>query len=275
MALPFISRAPSAKEVEVLRLLLSTFCDGHGGLTSQGGSLPDWRQIERVVAAIFKGRAAENKGIFDVTILSDADANVDYGFSVKSKGLTRRTALADLTSGGRVYMELSNSPAKFWDALKRSRVAEADFRARRRPDVIGNTVLQTVQAWHREAAAAYGGRHPQRTLDLAHSAYLVFSYKKREEALPEYQVHSFDLGFPAGIRWRYKSENCLSGEDPNHPGETLFDWYAVSGGQLKYYPRATRARFSSPIFTLLPPKPVSLLEKAAMCFPKEWAKVAK
>ena len=275
MALSFISRAPSAQEVDVLKLLLSTFCDGGGGLATPTGSLPDWRQIERVVAAMFKSRAGENKGVFDVIVLSDAVGGGDFGLSVKSKELKRSTALADLATGGRVYMELSNSPAKFWDALKAKGIAEADFRARREPDLVGNTVIETVQAWHREAATAYGRQPARRTLDLAQSAYLVFSYRKRESALPEYQVHSFALDFPAGIRWRYKSDNCLSGEDPGHPDEDLFDWYAVSGGQLKYYPRAARARFSSEIFTLVPPKQVSLLEKAAMCFPEEWKKVAR
>jgi hypothetical protein len=82
--------------------------------------------------------------------------------------------------------------------------------------------------------------------------------------------HAFDLAFPPNIVWKYTSSRCLRGFDPSYPEETLFDFYLLSGGQLKYYPRASTARFSSEVFELAEPKRISALARASRMYPAAW-----
>jgi hypothetical protein len=62
----------------------------------------------------------------------------------------------------------------------------------------------------------------------------------------------------------------LRGYDPTYPDEVLVDWYGLSGGQLKYYPRASEAKHYTEQFQLLLPKMVSISEKASVYWPKAW-----
>jgi hypothetical protein len=54
----------------------------------------------------------------------------------------------------------------------------------------------------------------------------------------------------------------------------LFEWYGESGGQLKYYPLAVNAIWSSGRFQLEPLKNVGhgILAKVAAYFPQLWSK---
>jgi hypothetical protein len=270
MPVPFIDRAPTQAETEIFRLLMSCFCDGSGNLKAEGCTLPDWRQLERVVAEALNGVGPENKDVFDVVVQSPDHGGSDFGFSVKSKELSRVGAIGDLATTGRVYMELCNSPAKLWDPLKRKGITEEDFRNQQNPEIVGQEVLNTVVSWKHQAANDWQRRH-NRTLDLNRSVYLTISYSKPRPDRPrEYQFHSFDLPFPQRLSWYYISDRCLRAEDPLYPGEVIFDWYGLSGGQLKYYPRATTARYSSSRFTLLNAQSVSLSRKAATLWPQEW-----
>lgn len=59
---------------------------------------------------------------------------------------------------------------------------------------------------------------------------------------------------------------------------TLFEWYGESGGQLKYYPLAQNALWTSERFQLEPLRKdaeYGLLEKVAMYFPELWAKACR
>lgn len=272
MSIPFVTRPPTVAETELLRLAMSTFCDGSGQTREADSTTrPGWRDFERVIAAILKGKAPENKEVFDVVVPSTRRRNVEYGISIKSKELSRASAIGDLDSGGRVYMELSNSPAKFWDALREKGLTERHFNHKDQAALFGATVLEVVESWHQQARARSASLTSSRHIDLAKSIYLVISYSKpRNGSSRQYQLHSFDLSFPAGIKWDYLSPKCLRGFDPQYPDEVLIDWYALSGGQLKYYPRATSSRFYSRPFSLLVPVPVSIPEKAARYWPQEW-----
>ena len=57
-------------------------------------------------------------------------------------------------------------------------------------------------------------------------------------------------------------------------GGTVFEWYGESGAQLKYYPLAETATWSSPIIQLeplpLPPSEYGLLARVKQYFPKQW-----
>ncbi len=267
--LAFIDRQPTSYEVERLRLLLSTFCDGSG--MNDGGSMPGWRDVERSVAEALKGRASENKDVFDVIL--NYTSTQDVGLSIKSKNLAGREAIDKLACGGRCYMELANSPAKFWQKLAQIGLTESDYRSKKSAPKFGAAVISTVNSWHIEAASEYE-KASGRRLNLNSSLYLTLSSGRgKGSAGPVYQWHSFPLSFPQGIRWEFKSEKCLSGYDPANPNEVLFDWYGLSGGQLKYYPKGISALFSSPQFSLERTSQISLEEKAARCFPELWGKI--
>lgn len=270
MSVPFLTRPPSDHEVERLRLVLSSFRDGCGQLQDAEGTLPGWRDYERAIASVFGGSAPENKGVFDVFVRSTENTSTDYGYSVKSKELSRVGAIEDLSGSGRVYMELSNSPAKLWAAVKAAGSTEADFHSGLRADQIGRALLVAVSAWHTQSAAQYSAT-TGRILDLARSAFLVISYSRRRQGVGrKYQIHSFDLAFPEHITWRYRSSRSLMAVEAGYPNECLFDWYPFSGGQLKYYPRAASARYSSSPFSLSVPTATSLAERAAAYFPDDW-----
>jgi hypothetical protein len=257
--------------------MLSTFRDGSGTEREPDGSTrPNWRQIERVFAELFTGGPPpENKGIFDVAAPSLDDPRLFYGLSIKSKQLPKRQ-FDRLAVDARTYMEIANSPAKLFDALDRHHCMNVEhIRAGKDPDVVGNCVLRTIKDWHEEGKVLFEREHRGAQLDLDHSVYICLSYRQWAEGEPrQYQIHSFSLQFPEDIEWEYAGR-ALRGYDPRHPGEVIFDWYAQSGGQLKYYPRASDALFSSPPFALENLDHVDLYERARRSWGPEWLAVQR
>lgn len=66
---PFRDRPLSDLEFEVLRLVLSTFCDGTGQtIRNRPGTVPNSRDYERSLAAVLRARTPENKGVYDVVV---------------------------------------------------------------------------------------------------------------------------------------------------------------------------------------------------------------
>ncbi|MDR0462714.1 MAG: hypothetical protein LBG64_00635 [Pseudomonadales bacterium] len=269
MSLAFIHRNPSENETELYKLAFSVFRDGFGQEKEKDGSTrPGWREYERAVAEVIGGACAESKAIFDVLVKDDQNNLITYGISVKSKQLPGRNAMRLLNESGRVHMELSNSPAKFWAILNQVNLVEDDFRAMRNPELFGTTVLNTVAGWHTNTKNEFEANNRGNSLNLEESIYLTVSYSELIDNAPRvYQIHSFPLSFPEGIRWQFISEKCLRGYDPEFPEEALFDWYGFSGGQLKYYPKASNAIFSSSQFTLNNPPQHTILSRIREYWP--------
>jgi hypothetical protein len=125
VSVAFVDRNPTPKEIERLRLILSTYQDGTGMLPdkyNKGMTLPGWRDFERAVALAFDGEAPENKAVFDV-LLTDSDTpQVKYGISCKMRGELNR-----IDRDGRVTIELSNSASKFWRHLKTRGIDQRDY----------------------------------------------------------------------------------------------------------------------------------------------------
>jgi hypothetical protein len=269
---PLVTVAPTQKDTTMLMLAMSTYCDGTGQEREKDGSTrPGWRDYERVFTEVLKGFGPENKDVFDVVVAThNADSDA-YGISLKSKHLSRKSAIGDLEANGRVHMEMANSPAKFWAALFNKGVREDDFTNMRQADLVGATVLEVVQDWHTEAKVKYEQENPGHNLRLDKSVYITVSYSSPIPGTGrQYQVHSFPLDFPSTVRWEYISNRCLRGYDTRYDGEVAFDWYGLSGGQLKYYPRAADSLFKTEQFTLLKPKNVLILEKAETYWPDIW-----
>ena len=134
---------PTNKQVERLRLLLSTYQDGTGMLINQdGGSLPGWRDFERSVASAFGGQSQESKAIFDVLVTLDESEKQFFGVSCKM-----RKELPAALKHGKVLIELSNSSGKFWDALA-SHGMQTMPQVNMHPDKAGWAILELVSGWH-------------------------------------------------------------------------------------------------------------------------------
>ncbi|QCC86795.1 hypothetical protein DDIC_13075 [Desulfovibrio desulfuricans] len=273
MSIPFLTRKPNSRELERLRLSMSVFRDGSGQeRESDNSSRPGWRDFERIFADILAGYANENKEIFDVVVSSTAHINNTYGISLKSKELSRASALEDLENAGRVYMELCNSPAKLWEPIvQKLQLTENVFREKRQSVAksVGECIIATVTQWHTEAKQKYENNNPGKKLDIASSKYITVS-SKIKDGVRSYQVHSFSLSLPTGLIWEFSSEKCLRGYDSSNPREVVFDWYGLSGGQLKYYPRASEAIYKSPIFYLEQPPVYTPSDRAKTYWPAKW-----
>lgn len=267
--LPFVTDAPTPLEQTIIRHMFSTFRDGSGAERDQDGfTRANWRQIERVFAEFLTGAPPpETKSIFDVIAKDLCDPTKAYGLSIKSKQLPKRQ-FDGLNKGTRVYMEIANSPAKLFDALEaKLGFAEVNFRNHESPSDVGNCVLDTIKQWHLEGKAAFDSFDPGCQVDLENSVYLCVSYRQFDPNVSrKYQVHSFSLDFPKVKKWEYHGR-ALRGFDPMFENEVLFDWYGLSGGQLKYYPKATSAICRSEQFQLLDPEHKDILQKSIDYWP--------
>ncbi len=264
---------------EQLRLLLSVFRDGSGQEKDSDGTRAGWRDIERVVAEYFEGFATEAKHVYDVFLNRN---NEVCGISVKSKCLGKNEKIESLDKVGRVYMELTNSPALLWSPIKEIGITENQFGQEHLAQTIGDSILDTVESWYDEAEiSAEISRnipglssidsysvHPQ------NGCHLVLSYGKPsadEERL--YQFHAFALSFPKDIRWTFHTKRCLRGFDPLEPDKPLLDWYGLSGGQLKYYPLARTAWAKSQVFSLEQPEISSISSLSRKYWPSQWERL--
>lgn len=249
MTLPFVDRPPMLAEVEMLRLILSTYQDGSGMLITGNGSLPGWRDFERAVAAAFSGKALESKWIYDVLL---QESGSRYGISCKM-----RETLSTTLKSGRVTMELSNASGAFWDVIKTKGLTQENYHTQ--ADVVGATLLDVVESWYADTA-----------IDNQKSFYLVLQWDRKKGL---YQLFQFSLNLPdpQELIWQVTGRRLIGRDSTG----ILFEWYGFSGGQLKYYPRIESALWHSPVFSLEPlPNNLEsgLLYKAASYFPLQWRK---
>ncbi len=258
----FVDRPPTEREVERLRLILSTYQDGTGMLQVENGiTLPGWRDFERAVALTFNGEAQESKAIFDVLLPDEGKPHVKYGLSRKM-----RRELNKIERTGRVSLELSNSAGQFWDYLNTKGIDQTTYRDR--PSEVGVSLIEVVESWHHAISIKHGG-----IIDLTKSSYLVLSWNQSRY----YQLHQFPLAMPNpyDLHWHFPTKKGgdrgrrLAGDDDS---SVLFERYGESGGQLKYYPLADTAIWSSAIFQLepLPDIEYGILNRAAAYFPEKW-----
>jgi hypothetical protein len=277
MSVALINRPLSQRELEIIRLGLSTFRDGSGQQKEKGNEAaetrPGWRDFERVFAEAFAGIAPERKQIFDVIVPFPTPGGSGLaGLSVKSKELGSWKQFAALGTTSRTYIELANSPSLFFDDLRKIGLGPDDFVAMKNAEAFGASILQTVRGWHDTALNEcweLGGKSAK--VSAEHSGYLVASMGiEKETRQRHYVLHGFSLNLPEADSWRFISSRCLRGYDPAKPDEALYDWYANSGGQLKYYPRGVEACYASPTFVLEKCEPMRVMDKAAQLWPELW-----
>ena len=258
---------PTSKQVERLRLLLSTYQDGTGMLVIKGQNLPGWRDFERSVALAFGGQAAESKAIFDVVLPNEENPSSQIGLSCKMRGELDR-----ITRDGRVTIEVSNSAGEFWDYLNTLGINQTNYREH--PANVGAGLLHVVEQWHLAPSTQCGG-----LVELDCSSYFVLQWNRAGT----YQLFQYSLNLPdpTSLTWSFPPPKRGERGGRRIIGEAatglLFEWYGESGGQLKYYPFAADAAWLSDPFRLEPlptTMEYGILAKAAAYFPEQWARAA-
>ena len=230
----FTRTVPTKSQVEKLRLVLSTYQDGTGQLIFESDkSLPGWRDFERSVAFVFSGIAQESKAIFDVLVPILPETETYYGISCKM-----RETLQTINKTGRVTVEVSNSAGKFWDALRANGIN--DYHSA--PGTAGKILLDLVENWHNEVSLEQGG-----IVDIEKSFYLLLQWDKRSGTYRLFQF-STRLPNPTSLSWEVNGRRLIGSDQVG----VVIEWYGYSGGQLKYYPFAEQAVWSSHIFQLEP-----------------------
>lgn len=238
--LPFVDRLPTDKEVEKLRLLLSTYQDGSGGIkvgskkNKKISSLPNFRDFERCVATAFGGEATETKEIFDVIL--KADDKTRYGISCKMKGDDAWKNLTDTPEKyGYIHIELSNAAGAFKDALSRQNITLDNYTNHSNPYQAGRAVINLVKKWHRLESKANGG-----SIDLSKSFFLSMIYDTSSTRCSLFLL-PLKLPNPRFLEWycpmkkKNGSEVKCNRIQGDLSGFKVFDYYGNSGGQLKYY----------------------------------------
>ncbi len=255
MSIPFVERAPTDIEIEKLRLILSTYQDGSGMLQRDGGlTLPGWRDFERSVAAAFSGKALESKWIYDV-ILGSSES-VQFGVSCKM-----RETLRNVERKGRVMIELSNASGEFWDSVKEQGITQENYH--NYPEIVGAAIIEVVEGWYANANLGDGG-----LIDNTRSFFLSLQW---ESKTGRYQLFQYpvDLPDPGKLFWEVVGRRLIGRDQKG----VLFEWYGLSGGQLKYYPLANLSDWQSDVFSLEPlPENVEygLQRKAELYFSDIW-----
>ncbi len=234
-----------------------------------GTTLPGWRDFERAAALALSGSAQENKAIFDVLLVSPEQPGVKFGISCKM-----RRELNRLDKDGRVTIELSNSSGQFWDFLATNGIYQSNYK--KRPAEVGAALLNLVKEWHERVSTRRGGN-----VELRGSSYLALSWNRAGW----YQLHQFPIRLPdpGRLQWHFPAVVRSGARSPGRRlcgsdrSGMLFEWYGESGGQLKYYPLAKNAIWSSPRFRLEPLRNVEhgILVKVASYYPDLWAKAMR
>lgn len=79
----------------------------------------------------------------------------------------------------------------------------------------------------------------------------------------DYLVSSYPIILPAPARWEFRGK-ALAGFDRHE--DVLYEWYALSGSQFKYFPLISDRKYGSNLFQLLKPAQESLHQKAVRMF---------
>src|SRR5574341_1100617 len=207
MSLIFVDRPPTDRELERLRLILSTFQDGTGMLAptqDRPYTLPGWRDFERACALAFNGKAVESKFFVDVIFPLSSNPDTFYGVQCKMRGELRK-----LDRDSRIYVEVTNAARELWSYLSTKGITERNYRSQ--PELAGNSLIEAVEAIKRSGSQQY----PAGPIDLSRSYYLVLLWSERDELYQLFQL-PLRLSKPDDLIWRCHVSTRLGRANPYH-----------------------------------------------------------
>ena len=261
----FLTRSPTAAELALLAKFLGTYRDGTGGnRETDGSSRADSRQIERCFAELLHGRTTESKSFYDFVVESNESGGIAVrGASIKSKQTARLRDYGKPKSILRSYLELSNASAKDWAPCRDYALSEADFAAHRHPDKFGEVIL-TRQRQEREASEhAYIAGQANKTFVSKDCVFISVLYSPAVKGERSWLVSTFPVQLPKPTIWIFAGK-ALVGKDAD--GAHLYEWYALSGSQFKYYPKLSSRLSGTERFAVPKPTVETLRAKAARLF---------
>ncbi|PBC35773.1 hypothetical protein CJ178_30345 [Rhodococcus sp. ACPA4] len=244
-------------ETEQMRLLLSTFRDGSGQRV-KAGFMPDFLSFERVTAYVLGGFTNEDKGVFDVA--------VPGGARREQWGVSCKMASAQPVKNCCWFMELSNSAKYLTDAL----LAEG-IHWQTNPEAAGPILVGTVGSWHEKV---------RRTYDIDASKYLLLTHDSRwrKFEMAAFDIHILTWFASSDIEWVVEGREVGAGKPSSVAGyievdrrpHRLWQWYANSGGQLKFYPPIGWEKWRTGEFELSEPPVHDLRDKVEDYWPGAW-----
>jgi len=252
---------------------LSTYRDGSGNIRESDPdktTRPDSRQIERCFAELFGVKPPESKSYYDFAVeINKGGGIVVSAASVKSKEAENVRDFRDVKKRKklRAYLEIANASAKDWKLCHQLGLTEDHFRAHKHPSEFGAAILQR-QADERAIAEKKIQKQRKhaahRVVDANASVFLSVMYSPMDKNHQrDYLVSSYPIILPAPARWEFRSK-ALVGFDEDDG--VLYEWYALSGSQFKYYPLIASRRYGSPLFQLLKPAQESLHQRSVRMF---------
>jgi hypothetical protein len=273
MTQPFLSSNPTADQLRALVKYLSTFRDGSGNIREddpEKSTRADSRQIERCLGELFGVRPPESKSYYDFAVeINKGGGVVISAASVKSKEIDSLRDFRDSKARKklRAYLEIANANAKDWKLCREMGLTEDHFREHKHASRFGAAILQR-QSDERAVAEAkiqQQRKHAaHRVVDANASVFLSVMYSRMDKHYQrEYLVSSYPIVLPSPVRWEFRGK-ALVGFD-KHDG-VLYEWYALSGSQFKYYPLVIDRKYGSDLFQLLKPAQESLHQKAVRMF---------
>ena len=273
MPQPFLSADPTPDQMRALVKYLSTYRDGSGNLREDDpdkSTRADSRQIERCFAELFGVKPPESKSYYDFAVeINKTGGVVISAASVKSKQADNLRDFRDPKKRKtlRAYLEIANANAKDWKLCREMGLSEDHFRGHECPSQFGAAILQrqTDERATAEAKIQKQRKHAaQRVVDAEASVFLSVMYSPMDKNHQrDYLVSSYPIILPEPARWEFRSK-ALVGFD-EHDG-VLYEWYALSGSQFKYYPLVSDRKYGSDLFQLLKPAQESLHQKSVRMF---------
>lgn len=273
MTQPFLNSDPTADQLRALVKYLSTFRDGSGNIREddpEKSTRADSRQIERCLAELFGVKPPEGKSYYDFAVeINKGGGVVISAASVKSKEIDKLRNFRDPKTRKklRAYLEIANANAKDWRLCREMGLTEDHFREHKHASKFGTAIMQRQldERAVAEAKIQQQRKHAaHRVVDANASVFLSVMYSPRDKHNQrDYLVSSYPIVLPSPVRWEFRSK-ALVGFD-KHDG-VLYEWYALSGSQFKYYPLVTDRKYGSNLFQLLKPAQESLHQKAVRMF---------
>lgn len=264
----FLNRSPTANELGLLKKFLACYRDGTGNhKEADGSSRADSRQIERCFAELLYGKTTENKSYYDFVVEFNQGGGIAVrGASIKSKELQRLSDYPDSRETLRAHLEISNASAKDWRKCAEDDLTEDDFRAQRHADRFGKVILarqiddrvNSEQAYLRQLGNGTANKFIHQDCVFISLLYSPATNNERQ-----YLVSAFSINLPAPASWAFERSR-LVGRDSD--GGVLYEWYALSGSQFKYYPKLSSRVYGTELFTIPRPTTESLRAKAARLF---------
>ncbi len=261
----FLTRPPTAGELTLLKKYLATYRDGTGGnRESDGSSRADSRQIERCFAELLHGRTTESKSFYDFVVESNESGGIAVrGASIKSKQVAKLREYTKQKATIRSYLEISNSYAKDWSLCRDYGLTVADFEADKRPEKFGEVILARQHQERQASEKAYIGGQPNRSFVSKDCVFISVLYSPAVKGERSWLVSTFPVHLPKPAVWVFEGE-ALVGRDAD--GAKLYEWYALSGSQFKYYPKLSSRLNGTGLFEVPKPTVETLRAKATRLF---------